>query len=63
MTWSIDEEKPDNVMTSKTDPRTFTTTFEYDAMGNVTKEKDPYDKSITTDWNQKYSLPLKRTDR
>jgi RHS repeat-associated protein len=63
MTWSIDENKPDNVMTSNTDPRTFTTYYEYDAQGNITRETDPYGKSIVTEWNQKYSLPEKRTDR
>ncbi len=63
MTWSIDEGKLDNVMTSKTDPLGYLTTYEYDPQGNVTKESDPYGKYISTTWNQIYSLPLQRTDR
>jgi len=63
MTWSIDEGKPDNVMTSKTDPLANTTRYEYDSRGNVKKETDPYGKAITTAWNLKYSLPESRTDR
>ncbi len=70
MTWSIDEGKPDNVMTSKTVTagvpgavRNLTTTYEYDAKGNVTRETDPYNNSIATVWNQTFSLPTSRTDR
>jgi len=63
MTWSIDEGKPDNVMTSLIDPRTFATYYEYDAQGNITKETDPYTRSIVTAWNQMFSLPESRTDR
>jgi len=63
MTWSIDEGKNDNVMTSKTDGRGYTTTYEYDAKGNVSKETDPYNNSITTVWNQIFSVPEMRTDR
>ncbi|MEA5114445.1 MAG: transglutaminase domain-containing protein, partial [Geobacteraceae bacterium] len=63
MTWSIDEGKPDNVMTSRTDARGYLTTFEYDPQGNVVKETDPYGKSIVSAWNQSYSLIESRTDR
>lgn len=63
MTWSIDEGKPDNVMTSKTDARGNTTSYQHDAKGNITRETDPYNHSITTVWNQKFSLPESRIDR
>ena len=63
MKWSIDEEKPDNVMTSKTDARGYTTLYDYDSMGNVKLETDPYLKSVVTTWNLAFSLPLTRTDR
>ncbi|OGU23908.1 MAG: hypothetical protein A2X85_12295 [Geobacteraceae bacterium GWF2_54_21] len=63
MTWSIDEGKPDNVMTSKTDPLVNVTIYEYDPQGNVKKETDPYGKFVATVWNQKFSLPESRTDR
>lgn len=63
MTWSIDEGKNDNVTTSKTDPLGYITLFDYDPQGNVIKETDPYGNSITTTWNQKFSLPELRTDR
>jgi RHS repeat-associated protein len=62
MTWSINEGKPDNVMTSKTDMNG-KTSYEYDAKGNITKETDPLGNSIITSWNQEYSLPLSKTDR
>jgi len=63
MTWSINEGKPDNVMTSKTDPLGYTTLYENDPQGNITKETDPYTRFITTTWNQKFSLPESRIDR
>lgn len=63
MTWSIDESKPDNVMTSRTDGNGKKTTFEYDSKGNITKETDPLGNSITTSWNLQYSQPLSRSDR
>jgi RHS repeat-associated protein len=63
MTWSIDEGKDDNVMTSKTDGRGFTTSFDYDRRGNIAVERDPYGHSVTTSWNQRFSLPESRTDR
>lgn len=63
MTWSIDESKPDNVMTSKTDPQLNSTSYEYDPQGNIRKETDSYGKIITTTWNQKFSMPEGRTDR
>jgi RHS repeat-associated protein len=63
MTWSIDEGKPDNVMTSRTDGRQFITLYEYDLQGNITKETDPYSKSIISTWNQAFSLIESRTDR
>lgn len=63
MTWSIDETKPDNVMTSRTDANGKKTTFEYDSKGNITKETDPFGNSITTGWNTAFSQPLNRTDR
>ena len=63
MTWSIDEGKLDNVMTSKTDPRGHTTYYEYDARGNITKEIDPYGNSTVSTWNQDYSVPLALVDR
>ncbi|MDH3976693.1 MAG: DUF6531 domain-containing protein [Deltaproteobacteria bacterium] len=63
MTWSIDEGKPDNVMTSRTDPLGKVTLYEYDGKGNISKETDPYSNSIVTSWNQEFSLPESRTDR
>jgi RHS repeat-associated protein len=63
MTWSVDEGKPDNVMTSRTDARGNTTSYEYDVKGNVTQETDPYGHTIQTSWNQTFSLPRLRTDR
>jgi RHS repeat-associated protein len=62
MTWSIDEGKPDNVMTSKTDGRLNTTSYEYDANGNIVKETDPYGKQIIMTWNN-FGQPLTRLDR
>ena len=63
MTWSIDEGKNDNVMTSKTNSRGYRTSYEYDVRGNITRETDHAGNSIGTVWNQKYSLPETRTDR
>ena len=63
MTWSIDENKPDNVMTSRTDALGYPTLYDYDVQGNVKKETDPYGNSVTTVWNQRFSLPESRTDR
>ncbi|MGO8989042.1 MAG: RHS repeat-associated core domain-containing protein [bacterium] len=63
MTWSIDEGKSDNVMTSKTDPRGNTTSYKYDSTGNITRETDPFGKSTATAWNQKFSVPESRIDR
>ncbi len=69
MTWSTNEGKPDNVMTSRTvvagtlsEPRSLTTYFEYDVKGNVTKETDSYTNFIQTTWNE-YGQPLTRIDR
>jgi len=63
MTWSIDEGRLDNVMTSKTDPLGNLTRYEYDSKGNITKETDPYGNMVTSIWNAKFSLPESRTDR
>ncbi len=63
MTWSIDEGKNDNVMTSRTNARNYTTTYQYDAKGNITLETDSTGQSIITTWNQKFSRPETRTDR
>ncbi|MCP4610052.1 MAG: RHS repeat protein, partial [Planctomycetes bacterium] len=63
MTWSIDEGLDDNVMTSRTDSRNHTTSYEYDGKGNITRETDHNGHSIITGWNQQFSLPESRTDR
>jgi len=63
MTWTIDQGKDDNVMTSRTDARGHTTYFEYDTKGNIIKETDPYGNSIMTSWDLRFSLPVERTDR
>ncbi len=63
MTWSIDEGKDDNVMTSVTDARGNTTTFEHDVNGNVRIETDPYGRQIVTEWDPVFNKPLSRTDR
>ncbi|MCP4711960.1 MAG: RHS repeat protein, partial [Planctomycetes bacterium] len=62
-TWSIDDGLDDNVATSKTDGRGFTTTYKYDVQGNITQESGPNNKTITTEWDLKFSQPLTRTDR
>ncbi|MCP4545589.1 MAG: hypothetical protein GY835_03855, partial [bacterium] len=51
MTWSIDEGKDDNVMTSKTDGRGFTSLYRYDDKGNISLETDPYENTISTTWD------------
>lgn len=61
MTWSMNEGKPDNVMTSKTDVNG-TTAYEYDNNGNITKETDPLNNFVTTTFNE-FSKPLTITDR
>lgn len=67
MTWSINQSKPDNVMTSKTvsktvngNDTTVTTVYEYDNKGNVTSETTgPH--VITTLWND-FSQPTYKKD-
>ncbi|MBM3302772.1 MAG: hypothetical protein FJY85_22850, partial [Deltaproteobacteria bacterium] len=63
MTWSIDEGKDDDVMTSKTDGGGNSTYYEHDRQGNITVERDPYGHSIRTTWNQRFNQPESRTDR
>ena len=63
LTWSIDEGKNDNLITSRTDARGHTTSYVHDAKGNITKETDPTGKATVSVWNQKYSLLESRTDR
>lgn len=62
MTWSINLGEPDNVMRSKADSNG-TTTYVYDSKGNITLETDPAGNSISTTWDESYSLPVARTDR
>ncbi|MCG8434966.1 MAG: DUF6531 domain-containing protein, partial [Gammaproteobacteria bacterium] len=63
MTWSIDEGKPDNVMTSRTDALGRRTEFEYDDKGNITVERDALDNETVSTWNQEFSLLLTSQDR
>ncbi|MCP4548502.1 MAG: RHS repeat protein, partial [bacterium] len=63
MKWSIDQGLDDNVVTSKTDGRGFSTTYQYDEQGNITQETGPNNNTITTEWDLKFSQPLTRTDR
>lgn len=63
LTWTIDEGKNDNLITSRTDARNHTYTYEYDAKGNIIRETDPMGNQTVSVWNQKYSLLESRTDR
>ncbi len=62
--WSIDLGLPDNVIREKRDLSINATwTYEYDALGNVILETDPYNNTIVQTWDQDYSILTSRTDK
>lgn len=62
MTWSMDEGKPDNVMTSRTDAEGRNWKYEHDNKGNVILETDPDNLTTSSIWNEFSQLKV-RTDR
>ncbi len=62
--WSIDLGEPDNVMRAKRDLSIGANwEYEYDALGNLIREVDPYDQEMTQTWDQTFSVLTSRVDK
>lgn len=62
--WSIDLGEPDNVMRRKKDLSIGAEWhYEYDGKGNLTKETDPFNNTLTQTWDQTFSVLLTRKDK
>ncbi len=62
--WTIDLGLPDNLLAEKRDVATGARwQYEYDAKGNKTLERDPYDRTVQQEWNQQFSVLELRIDK